>query len=339
MTLTPVRAFIFIILTAVIWSCGQRSEPVPADEFVVKTYAIALDANVQTTIFYKNHYYCLTESKQLICLNHKLEVDTEITNSINQMQFNFSYLSGDTLIAERYINDSTAKTYYLDENQKWQPTTKTPSRKPFFEDERFVVSTCCMGEFGGAIFFTDKTSKRVYSCPLTCARIINKVNGSYYVTNTLAHMAGFTGVLKIEDPTRLYELKDDSLKNSCNWYMHFLNNEDPYESVKQFKIGTQRILDTLGVLIMTSFVHENQLYHLNTDFKKTFISKIQGDSLLLVDSIFNKPLWSFEPGNEKYESMHLCSFNYREASGFFTISNDTISIITFDHDKKKNSNR
>jgi len=336
---TTMRHIIFIILTTIIWSCGQKSKPDPVDKFVVKTYFIALDTNVRTTVFYKNHYYCLTGNNQFICLNNRFEVDSGVTNSISQMKFYFSYLSGDTLIAGNYINDSTAKTYFLDENQKWQPTTKTQADKPFFEDERFIVRTCCVGEFGGAIFFTDKKSKRVYSYPSTCATIINKISGSYYVTNTLAHKSGSTEILKIEDPSKLYELKADSLKNSCNWYMHFVTYEDGYAGMKQFEIGTQKILDTIGVLTMTSFVFNNQLYHINADFKKTFISKIQGDSLLLVDSIFNKPLWSYEPENRKYGKMDLHSFNNRETSGFFAISNDTISIITFDNDRKENNNR
>ena len=253
------------------------------------------------------------------------------------MPFYFSYLSGDTLIAGKYINDTIAETYYLDENQKWQLTTKTQAYKPFFEDERFIVRTCCVGEFGGAIFFTDKKTRRVYSCPSTCATIINKINGSYYVTNSLAHMSGSTEILKIVNPTKLYELNADSLKNGCNWYMQFVTLEDDYAEMKKFEIGTQKILDTIGVLTTTSFIFNNQLYHINTDFQKTFISKIQGDSLLLVDSIFNKPLWSYEPESKKYGTMDLYSFNNREISGFFTISKDTVSIITFTNDRKNNN--
>jgi hypothetical protein len=253
------------------------------------------------------------------------------------MLFYFSYLSGDTLIAGNYINDTTAQIYYLDQNQKWQPTTKMQSDKPFFEDERFIVRTCCLGEFGGAIFFTDKQSNRIYSCPSTCAVIINKINGSYYITNTLAHMGGSTEILKIEDPTKLYELKADSLKNSCNWYMHFVTHVDGYASMKKCEIGTQKMLDTIGVLTITSFIYNNQLYHINTDFEKTFISKIQSDSLLIIDCIFNKPLWSYEPESRKYGTMTLHSFNDRETSGFFKISNDTISIISFTNDRKNNN--
>lgn len=333
------RHFLFIILITTIWSCGQKSQPAPDDKFVVKTYSIALNTNVRTTIFYKNHYYCLTGNKQFICLNNKFEIDSSITNSISQQHFDYSFISGDTLIAGVYVKDTATKNYYLNNELKWQLLTKNQKHEPFFEDEKFSVTSCCVGEFGGAVFFTDKKNKRVYSCPATCATIINKVGGIYFVTNTLAHMDGSTEILKIEDPTKLYELTADSLKNHCNWWTQFVTYEDHFAGMKKFEIGTQKILDTIGILTMTSFVFNDQLYHINSDRKKTFISKIQGDTLLLIDSIFNKRLWSYEPENRKYGKMQLHAFNNRETSGFLTINSDTISIITFDNGKQKNNNR
>lgn len=109
--------------------------------------------------------------------------------------------------------------------------------------------------------------------------------------------------------------------------------------MKKFEIGTQKIIDTTGILTMTSFVFNDQLYHINSDRKKTFISKIQGDSLLLIDSIFNKRLWSYEPEIRKYDKMQLHCFSNRETSGFLTINADTISIIIFENGTQKSNNR
>lgn len=333
------RYFIFIILTTIIWSCEQKGKPSPTDKFVVKTYSIAFDTNVQTTLFYNGHYYCLTGNRRFICLDNEFKVDTSITNSISQQHFDYSYLSGDSLIAGVHVKDTITKNYYLNSELKWELLTKNQKPEPFFEDDKFTVSSCCVGEFGGAIFFTDKKSNRVYSCPATCATIINKVGKIYFVTNTLAHMNGSTEILKIEDPTKLYELTADSLKNHCNWWAQFVTYEDHFAGMKKFEIGTQKIIDTIGVLTMTSFVFNDQLYHINSDRNKTFISKIQGDTLLLIDSIFNKQLWSYEPEKQKYGKMQLHSFNNRETSGFLTINGDTISIITFDNGKQQNNNR
>lgn len=329
---TTMRQFIFLFFTTAIWFCTQQSQPNAPDKFVVKTYRIALDTNIQHTLYYKNHYYCLRGDRQFICLDNKFEVDSGLTNPLNQILFDFYYLSGDSLIAANHVNISTTITYFLDEHQQWQQLTKMPPAKPFFEDERFTVSTCCVGEWGGAIFFTDKQSKRVHSCPATCATNINKINSSYYVTNSLAHLSGSTEILKIDDPSKLYELKADSLKNFCNWYYKFVTAEDGYAGMKQFEIGTQKLIEYTGIITLTSFIFNNQLYHISTDLEKTFLCKIQGDSLVITDSIFNKPLWSYEPENQKYGEMDLHSFNNRDVSGFITIRNDTISIIAFDRD-------
>lgn len=340
------KYIILIVLTTIICSCKQKSKPSPSDKFVVKKYSIALGTNIRTALFYNRHYYCLTGNKRFICLNNKFEFDSSLTNSINQQQFDYSYLSGDTLIAGVYIKDTGTKNFYLTSELKWELLTKNQRPEPFFEDDKFIVSTCCVGEFGGAVFFTDKKNNRVYSCPATCATIINRVDKAYFLTNTLAHMDGSTEIIRIDDPLKLYELTVDSLKNFCNWWTTLISDEvgSSYTSYKlaksKFETGTKTILDTVGVLTMTSFVHNNQLYHINSDrSNRTFISKIQGDSLLLIDSIFNKSFWSYEPENTKYGTTYLHSFNNTETSGFLTVRNDTISIITFDNEKQKNNNR
>lgn len=333
---TIMRYITFIILTAIIWSCEQKGNSSHTENFIVNTYSIPLDTNVRNTLYHKEHYFCLTGNRQFICLENTFKVDSSITKSIGQKHFDYTYLSSDSLIAVVYVKDTVTENYYLNSDLNWERLTKNQKREPFFEDDIFTVSSCCAGEFGGAIFFTDKKSNRVYSCPATCATIINKFKDSYYVTSTLAHLNGSTKIIRIDDPLKLYELTEDSLKNYCNWWTRLTPKESKssYESyqtaLSKFEIGTQTILDTTDVLTMTSFVFNNQFYHIQSTRNKTFISKLQGDTLLYVDSIFNKQLWSFEPKNRKYSNMQMLSWNNREASGFLTINSDTISIVTFD---------
>lgn len=144
--------FIVIFLTTTIGFCTQHSQPNGTDKFVVKTYRIALDTNIQHTVYYKNHYYCLRGDRQFICLDNKFEVDSGLTNLLKQRLFDFSFSSGDTLFAGNDIHNSDSENYFLDENQQWQPTTKMQLGTPFFEDERFTVRTCCVGEWGGQYF-------------------------------------------------------------------------------------------------------------------------------------------------------------------------------------------
>lgn len=62
----------------------------------------------------------------------------------------------------------------------------------FFEDENYLVRKSCSGEWGGTIWFKNKVTGIEYSCEATCPVAVNKVNGKYIVTTTLAHMIGFS---------------------------------------------------------------------------------------------------------------------------------------------------
>jgi hypothetical protein len=77
----------------------------------------------------------------------------------------------------------------------------------FFEDETYLVRKTCSGEWGGTIWFKNKISGIEYSCEATCPVIVNKLNGKYYVTSTLAHMFGFSEVIEISRPDSMAVFK------------------------------------------------------------------------------------------------------------------------------------
>ena len=64
-----------------------------------------------------------------------------------------------------------------------------------FEDDRFIVTKTCSGEWGGTIKFKSKENGTVYACAATCPVIVNKLNGKYIVTNSLSHLDGFCTVI------------------------------------------------------------------------------------------------------------------------------------------------
>lgn len=328
------RFLLFTVLAIIVWSCNPRSKSSSIDKFVVKKYSIALDIKVLTTLFYKGHYFCLTDEKRFICLNDKFEVDSSMTNSINQLRVDFSFISGDSLIAGVYSQGIEPYNYFLNSDLKWERIELNRKEDQLFEDEKFIVTACCFGEFGGSVFFTDKKSNRVYSCAATCATTINKLDECYFVTVSLAHESGSTIILKIEDPTKLVELRSDRLKHFCNWWVERLDPKDYVASREKFMVGAQEFIDTLGLLTLTSFVFNDQIYHINSDRNNTFISKVKGDKFVQLDSIFNEYISSSEPKSRKCGNKQLISFRSRNASGFLSISNDTISAITFGNRKK-----
>src|ERR1700722_17794087 len=58
----------------------------------------------------------------------------------------------------------------------------------FFEDENYLVTKTCSGEWGGTIWFKNKKTGITYACSATCPVAVNKINGKYFITNTLAHL-------------------------------------------------------------------------------------------------------------------------------------------------------
>lgn len=265
-----------ILLLALLFiACEHYPKPVAVSPFTIQTYQLQLSERVRSVVFSQGHYYCLLENGKFICLNRDFQIDSTITKAIGQQDFDFGFLKSGKLMAVKRVMDTIFQEYFLDHHFHWQKTsTVLPKLAVQIEKEPFSIRHCCIGEFGGAIFFKDNATGRVYSCPATCVAAINEVAGKYYVTSMLPHLEGFSEILSIEDPKKLYELKADSLKNSCNWWTQFVNHKDGFVGMKKLKIGTEELLDTIGLLTVASFEREGELYHLCSDQNRSFLGKL-----------------------------------------------------------------
>jgi hypothetical protein len=309
--------------------CTRRNSSSLEKTFITKTYSVTIDKKVKNIIYYKNYFFCLDEDSHLVCLTKRFAIDREMTDSINTSKFENIFLSNDTLFAFNRLKNQVTDLHYLNGNE-WQKSQSNIIDHPLYEDSLYIASSCCAGEFGGSLFFSDKFSKHVYSCPATCVTNVHRINGKYYITMSLAHSSGLSEVVRIDDPSKLFDLTSDSSNKTCNWWKEKEQFIEYYKRNERIEIGAERLWDSVGILTMTSFVYNNELYHLNCDRKKTFLSKTQGDSLFYVDSIYNKPLWSHYAENSKFGNINLSRFgNYHGESGFITIEEDTISIISF----------
>ena len=140
---------------------------------------------------------------------------------------------------------------------EFKPTEKKELK--FYQDELYDIYAICNGEWGGTIFFKDKKTNENYEAASTCPIVINKINNEYYVTNILDHLAFSASVLKISDPAEL---------ESSN-----LNFESREGSL--YNKGVELLLDIFDVDIATSFVVDDQLFHLYTDENGTYVGKIE----------------------------------------------------------------
>ena len=156
-------------------------------------------------------------------------------------------------------------------------TINFPNPGKIYDDENYEVWRTCSGEWGGTIYFKSKFDNKIYSATSTCPIAINKIKNIYYVSNTLNHMIGNSSILEIKNP------KNMELKNEIPNYNYGHKQEESNSSN-----GIEKKLYSMGVSIITSFVMDDELYSIVTDYqnKKTNITKLENGNFV---SVFNLP--------------------------------------------------
>ncbi|AHF17537.1 hypothetical protein NIASO_09415 [Niabella soli DSM 19437] len=190
-----------------------------------------------------------------------------------------------------------------------------------FEDSLYIVSKTCNGEWGGTIKFKNKKTGIEYSAASTCAVVVNKLNGKYYITNTLAHMRGFSEILEISNPELMvvFELPKPRNRKAIVKYV----GDDESTSTN----GTKQLVDSIGVLILASFPYNGQLYHIVTDFKKTFLTKIENNRFLTIDTVSDKSIWTYNPEVFlKNNGQMVVLFKNQEVEGVLEIFENQITV-------------
>lgn len=173
-------------------------------------------------------------------------------------------------------------------------------RKTFYEDDEYLVSKTCSGEWGGTVKFKNKKTGIEYSCSATCPVAVNKINGEYFVTNSLAHLSGSTEILKITRPDSMdiFRMPPPRKKKRNKIFRYVGDNES--KSTK----GTKVLLDSVGVLTLGSFEFEGTLFQVVTDFKKTYIAKIENKKFIMVEFICEGRTWTYDNDMIKTDDGH-----------------------------------
>lgn len=217
-----------------------------------------------------------------------------------------------------------------------------------FEDEDYRLRKTCSGEWGGSIWFKNKKTNIEYSCSATCPVVVNKLNGKYIVTATLAHLSGSSEILEIDDPTLLtiYKTPKRSKKIKIIEFDKPTSNTNAApkrikrialcvqryvgDDESKSKIGSNMLLDSIGVLTLASFPYNGELFHVTTDFKKTFICRIANNRFVTVDTISNESIWTYNPEVIRTNDDHfIVFFKNKDVGGYLDIVDNKINIIRY----------
>lgn len=200
------------------------------------------------------------------------------------------------------------------------------SQENIYEDDIYIVSKTCSGEWGGTVKFKNKKTNIEYSASAICPVAVNKLNGKYYVTNSLAHLDGFSEILEIKNPALLTIIKKTKRRKKKNKIIIREIGSNESQSNK----GTKQLIDSVGVLTLASFPFKGQLYHIVADYNNTFLAKIDNHRFEKIDIVSNERIWSDDLEAFITTDKHLVIFfENRDVKGYFDIIDNQINIIRY----------
>ncbi len=200
----------------------------------------------------------------------------------------------------------------------------TVDRNNIFEDSTYIVSKTCSGEWGGSIKFKNKRTGVVYTARATCPVVVNKLNGKYYVTNTLAHLYGFSTVLEIRKPSLMAIFKLPKRRNKKGEITFGLIGDDESNSTK----GTVKIVDSIGILTLATFPFKDELYHVITDYEKTYLAKVVNKKFVTIDTISERSISSVNPEIYTTKDNHfIVCLNDLDVKGYLDIFENKILLV------------
>jgi len=218
---------------------------------------------------------------------------------------------------DQFIINEVVKPYPYMKNEN------KVNRNNFYEDSLYIVSKTCQGEFGGTILFKNKKTGIEYLAHSTCPVVVNKLDNKYYVTNTLRHLCGSSQILEIENPDSMTIVKLPQSRKEREKKIREIKFNVP-----NLEKGTKSILDSLGVLTIASFPYNGQLYHIVTDYEKTFLTKIENGKFVTIDTISNKPFRTYNPRVFVSEDgKYFVSFTNDIVNGYLEIFENKITVI------------
>jgi hypothetical protein len=227
-------------------------------------------------------------------------------------------------IKERFTITDT----FLKDKAEWERESRYDQKTDaFYEDANYLVSKSCSGEWGGSIKFKNKQSGIEYSCEATCPVVVTKLGKTYFVTNSLRHLSGTCNVLEISDPDALviFNLPEPRAVDSSGQILGYVGDDEA-----KSKIGSKTLVDTVGILALATFEYDRKLYHVITNYEKTFLARIEHGRFVTIDTIFNDGLWSDERSVVQTKDNHTVAFVYNgRTNGFIDIYRNRIRIVRY----------
>ena len=277
--------FLILILYSAIVSCNsvpKEKAEVPLG-FIVRNIDLAFDTTIKSVALWRGNLMCLLDNGSIVALDTNYKRLEQLERLVNKRKFQYMFSLGDTLFVA-----NNQFVFYFDTASILQDYSQVKHMygEKLYEDSNYYVYACCVGEFGGAVFFRNKKSDKFYSYYATCASQVLKFQGQYVVCNNLAHLDGSTDFLFVPNPETLFMLDDEKQRNHCNWYVEVDSLNVDWD--KRMKKGTRSYEGPNATMSLMSFVVGDSLYSMLTNDSSTYIAVHRGDTILDRQTILSK---------------------------------------------------
>lgn len=233
---------------------------------------------------------------------NSFERDINFENKLNTQKFSYQWINNGKLYA--YSENLLFNRLFEWSGDNWIKARKkfpVKDRPVLFEDEKFIIFSDCHGEWGGTIYFFDKTSHDTYFTESTCANSVIKKEDNYLVLAHLGHGMGVSEAKSIKDPKQLPKAK----KSEINVFKdgQALGYSDQSKSYKkEFYL--------FGIQLFSSFNYNGRKLYVTYLNDLTFLTEIDGSEIKIVNPLFNNEIYTHNPVTKSYGDYTLINLDF-----------------------------
>jgi len=251
------------------------------------------------SVIYENSLVSLFENGKFACFKlDNFRRDTKLEEKLNTKQFKYHW------IINNQLGGLSDNSLFLWNGKKWskfKDRFPLKNRPKLFEDDNFIVYGDCFGEWGGSVYFFEKSTSKTFFTESTCANSVIKDANGYNVLAHLGHGSGSTEVKTISDPTKLTLAKPLELGKKVNGQAIGYTDKSNAFSKK---------FDFYGVQIFSSFKYQDETLYVVHLSDLTFLAEIKNSEIEIVNPLFFSDLYTHNPITSKYGNYTIVNLDH-----------------------------
>ncbi|MDR6969246.1 hypothetical protein J2X31_003273 [Flavobacterium arsenatis] len=269
------------------------------------------------SVIYENSLVTLFENGKFTCFKlENFERNTELENKLNTKKFKYHW------IIDNQLGGLSGNSIFLWNGNKWTKFKENfplKNQPKLFEDNQFIVYGECFGEWGGTVYFFEKSSSKTFFTESTCANSVIKTSKGYNVLAHLGHGGGSAEIKTIPYPTKLTLAKPNEIGKSVNGEaLGYTDKSSAFE----------KKLDFYGLQIFSSFDYQDKVLYIVHLSELTFIAEIKNNEIEIVNPLFFNDLYTHDPITNKYGKYTLMNLDH-----YGTGLNREISVLIIEGNK------